>query len=199
MLTITKKNNKNLGGRILKKKLLILGIIMTLVFTACGKKDKVDEPKETEAPTKTTEAKEKEEVKETKASTEQTEDLALGSPINVKDSVVVLNSVRKSKDYDGKEVIVLNINWTNNSDETTSYATSISDKVFQDGQELENAFMVDGVESGNYLKEVRPGTTLENIEVSYLSISTNELEIEFDEWISFDSNPVLIKVPFPTE
>ncbi len=179
---------------------------MSLVFTACGNKDKKNDPKETEAPTKTNEkttkaktTEENEDVEETKTPKEQSGDATLGSPFDVKDSTVVLNSVRKSKDYDGKEAIVLNITWTNNSNETTSYATSISEKVFQDGQELESAFMVDGVQSDNYLKDVRPGTTLENIEVSYHTISTNELEIEFDEWISLESNPVLIKAPFPAQ
>lgn len=58
---------------------------------------------------------------------------------------------------------------------------------------------MDGINSDNYLKETRPGTVLEGIEVAFNTISTSDLEIEFDEWITFDAKPILIKTPFPAE
>ncbi|MDL2310913.1 DUF5067 domain-containing protein [Peptostreptococcaceae bacterium OttesenSCG-928-C18] len=188
----------------MKKKLLILLVITAFALTACGGNKDKEEPKETEAVEETTEKKEEKEKeteakKETEATKEQPGDANMGDAININDSVVVLNSIRKGVDYDKNEVIILNITWTNNTDETASFATTIGQKVFQDGQELDIAFVMDGMDSGNYSKEVRPGTTLENIEFAFNTISTNELEVEFDEWISLDSNPVVIKTPFPAE
>lgn len=44
----------------MKKKLLILGIIMTLALTACGKSEKKEDVKETKTTEQTTEEPEKE-------------------------------------------------------------------------------------------------------------------------------------------
>lgn len=63
-----------------------------------------------------------------------------------------------SKDRDGKDVLVVDYEWTNNSDETTSFWVTFSDKVFQNGIELdETVFGCDDTNIDDEMTEIQPG------------------------------------------
>ena len=139
------------------------------------------------------------ETDEPEQSQETDSEAKLGSPFTTGPYEVTVNAVRRIKDYDGNPAIVVNYTWTNNSEETTSWMGSMFSSVFQDGVQLESAFVVDDMESDQSMKEVRPGTTLEGIEEAFEVSSENPLEIEVQAIEEMFSDPIVIHADFPEE
>ncbi len=104
---------------------------------------------------------------------------------------VEIKGATLTEDYEGKPAIIVTYAWTNNSEETTSSMTSVSCSAFQDGVELETAIITgnDAYDSDAFMKDVRPGTTLDIQSAFLLSNTTSPIEIEVGEWITFDENP----------
>lgn len=108
---------------------------------------------------------------------------------------VEITSADLTTDYEGNPAIIITYSWTNNSDETTSAMVSISEKAFQDGVELDTAFiMSDDYDSSASMKDVRPGSTID-VQCAYtLSNQASEIEFELSELFSFSNNaPKVIK------
>lgn len=100
---------------------------------------------------------------------------------------------RKTKDYDGKPVVIVKYNFTNNSDEPTSFWTAFDDSVYQDGIGLNEAYFLDESEDyleDNQMKEIKTGASLE-VEVAYeLNDTTTDIDVEVEELFSFDDDVV---------
>ena len=134
---------------------------------------------------------ETEEVKETSGSA------TLGETFIVADYEIKVNSIREGKNYEGKDSVIVNYDWTNNSDETTSAWLTISMTAFQDGQQIESTIISGSNDNG--MKELRPKNTIKDIEQAFIVDSKSEIEIEFSEFISFNDDKVLIILDYPTE
>lgn len=85
----------------------------------------------------------------------------------------------ESQGVETQEGIAVNLEWTNNSDESMSFSNSLFIIPFQDGIELDPIYMND--EEFNESKNIRPGITLD-IKKAYLPRSTSPLEIEIIEY-----------------
>ena len=92
-------------------------------------------------------------------------------------------------DSEGKNCVVLFLTWTNTSEETTMFATSYTVSAYQDGIGLESSILINDKYTdlcNACLTEIRPGATLD-VAVDFALRSDNPIiEIEVDEWISFD-------------
>lgn len=113
---------------------------------------------------------------------------------NLGDYNVDINGCRVAQDYEGKPVIIIQYTFKNVADDdAASFAWSISDKVYQNGVELEKAYSLD--DSANYNSEnkstnIKMGTSIE-VEVAYeLKDTTADVEVELGELISFDNKSV---------
>jgi len=113
---------------------------------------------------------------------------------NLGDYNVDINGCRVAQDYEGKPVIIIQYTFKNVADdEAASFAWSISDKVYQNGVELEHAYSLD--DSANYNSEnkstnIKMGVSIE-VEVAYeLKDTTADVEVELKELISFDNKTV---------
>lgn len=127
---------------------------------------------------------------ETHNGTSGTEEVSSAGALG--DYYVEIKDAFLTQDYEHKPVIVIIYSWTNNSDETTANWTSVIEKAFQDGIELESAIMVDDerYDSGSSMNDVRPGTTID-IQVAYVMTSeTSKVEFEISELISFSDDIV---------
>ncbi|RVU96750.1 DUF5067 domain-containing protein [Coriobacteriales bacterium OH1046] len=100
------------------------------------------------------------------------------------DYPTTIDGVRLGKDYNGADVAIVTFTWTNNSDDTTSFAMSVHPKVFQNGIECDSAFMVDDADNDKYTSDVRPGTTV-TVEMSYELQDLSDIEVEVTELFSF--------------
>ena len=86
---------------------------------------------------------------------------------------------QENQESEAQEGLAINIEWTNNSDESMSFSNYIYIIPFQDGIELDPIYMND--EEFNESKNIRPGITLD-IKKAYLPRSTSPLEIEIIEY-----------------
>ncbi|MBO5105570.1 MAG: DUF5067 domain-containing protein [Clostridia bacterium] len=106
---------------------------------------------------------------------------------------VNIKSCRLAKDYEGKDIVIVNYGFTNNSDNSASFTFAISDKVFQNGVGLNKCYTAaDSAKysSDNQSKDIKKGATID-VEVAYnLNDSTTPIEVECSELISFSDEKV---------
>lgn len=108
------------------------------------------------------------------------------------DYEIEILSAKVTKDWEGKDAVIVEYKFTNNSDEAQSFMVAISDKVFQDGIELESAVVTDkDYNVDNQVKEIKPGKSL-NVQAAFLlNDTTTPIEVEVSELISFSDKKVV--------
>lgn len=91
-----------------------------------------------------------------------------------------------SEDYEGNPCLLFYYTFTNNSEENASAAVNSHIKVFQNGVQCDPAFLSDSPDSsGNYMKDVQPGYSVEVCQSFKLS-NTSDVTVEVSDLISFD-------------
>ena len=91
-----------------------------------------------------------------------------------------------SQDYEGKPVLVVEYNFTNNSDEAQSFIFACQDKAFQNGIEC------DDIDSQQQMNEIQPGTTYA-LKIGYhLQDTTSPVDIEVTS-LDFINEDTLLK------
>lgn len=178
------------------KKIILLAALM-LTLTSCGGNTE-QKPAGTEAPTEAA-TEQTEATEATEAPKEESKELVLDQPITLGDFEVTVKEYRLSKDYDGKDVLVITYNWKNNSNETTAPYMSIMFKGFQDGVETDDMLFVDDVDLGVGQKEVKPGASIENCFATVgITDLSKPLELELDELITLSSDPYKTTIDLST-
>lgn len=106
---------------------------------------------------------------------------------------VDIKSCRLAKDHEGKDIVIVNYGFKNNSDDSASFTFAISDKVFQNGVGLNKCYTAaDSAKysSDNQSKDIKKGATID-VEVAYtLNDDKSPIEIECSELISFSDEKV---------
>lgn len=107
---------------------------------------------------------------------------------NLGDYYVEIKDCAFGQDYEGNKMIVINYNFTNNSDENAAAIWSLNQKAFQDGIQLETAIAMDDTvyNAETAMKEVQKGITIENCQIAYVLTSDSPVEFEMSELISVD-------------
>ena len=157
----------------MKKAKFIIAFLLVALFAlfAMGSSESTDEP-----------------AKDQGKGTVQTE--ASIDPNAIGDYLVVIDSCRLAKDYEGKPVVIVKYIFTNvNHDDAISFMVAIDENVYQGGIGLNEAYILDdsaNYTSDNQTKDIKKGATLE-VEVAYtLNDTTTDIEVEVKEWLSFD-------------
>jgi hypothetical protein len=91
---------------------------------------------------------------------------------------------------DSDPLLIVTYEFTNKSNETTSFFSAISDKAFQNGKELDRKIFVDveGFDLSTRTQEVKPGETL-HVQCAYGLIDTHtDVNIELTEAFSLTNN-----------
>lgn len=107
--------------------------------------------------------------------------------------IININSCRLAKDYEGKEIVIVNYNFKNKSEESTSFNLAINDKVYQNDVGLNKCYVAD--DSANYTdenqkKDIKKGANL-TVEVAYyLNDKETDIEVECSELISLENKKV---------
>ena len=106
--------------------------------------------------------------------------------LTVGDFELLYKSASIMKDCDGNDALVLTLDFTNNSEETTDYFWSIYETAIQNDTELEMAVVYLNEETLEYVddsqyQDVAPGATFE-VQTAYELIDTaGEVEVTFEE------------------
>lgn len=126
-------------------------------------------------------------------SSTQSETVPAGSDSgNLGDYKVSILSARKSADHEGKAAVIVKYQFTNNSAENQRFMSTVMDKAFQNGVQLDNALIVgdDTYSSIDSAKEIQPGGTME-IEQAYLISDTGaDITIEVTELFSLSKDKI---------
>lgn len=98
-----------------------------------------------------------------------------------------------SQDYEGKPVLVVEYNFTNNSDEAQSFIFACQDKAFQNGIECDDTVIgCDDIDSQQQMNEIQQGTTYA-LKIGYhLQDTTSPVDIEVTS-LDFINEDTLLK------
>ncbi len=107
--------------------------------------------------------------------------------------VVEIKNARLTKNWEGKDAVVITYGFTNNADEPAAFWLAFEDDVYQGGVGLEKAYtMKDGdpYDEANQNKEIKSGVTID-VDVAYILNDTEtDIEVEVKELYSFDDDVV---------
>jgi hypothetical protein len=101
---------------------------------------------------------------------------------------VAITGFSLGKTYDGKDAIIVTYDFTNNSANAQSATVALYCKAFQDGVQLDSAYISGG--DDNESKDIKSGVTL-SCQCSFaLDNMTSPVELEISELISFSDDIV---------
>lgn len=161
---------------------MIFASFMALSLVACGSDTSAsDTPATSGEPAET-----QQETAEEPAEPETTDSGAVG------DYDVTIGDCAFTTDIDGNNVIIVNYDFTNNSDEDIAPFVGISMTAFQDGVQLDAAFVMDTsvYDAGVGQKQLKPGASLTGCQNAYVLTSTSPVEVEVGPLFG---DPVLFK------
>lgn len=164
----------------MKRKLMMIAAaaMLVAVLTACGGSGSTDTNTSAAQDAGSAQAAQQETPKEDAAASASEGDLG---DYHVK----ILDAETGLTDYEGNPVIGVKYEYTNNGAENMMFDVAVNAQAFQDGVQLELAFMDEfSDEYENASKEIKPGTTL-TCELYYALASESDVEIEVSELISF--------------
>lgn len=157
---------------------LIFAAFMALSMTACGNST---------SPQDSTGGNAAETQQET-----QPEEPAKTDSGAVGDYDVTIGDCVFGTDYEGNKMIVVNYDFTNNSDETIAPLWALSVQAFQDGVQLDVAIALDTsvYDAGVAQKELKPGASMTGCQSAFVLTSESPVEVEVAPLIG---DPVLFK------
>ena len=99
-----------------------------------------------------------------------------------------------TKDYNGTPAIVVNFEFTNNSEDAEMFLSSTNVTAYQDGVELDIAMIMNTAvyDAGLAQKKIKPGVSLV-VQSAYVLSSESPVEIEVTKFMSLGNDTVLTK------
>lgn len=167
----------------MKKKVSILGVGVSFLLTGCGLFGSNEGPATPIAPTpveSVEQTTEKTTVKERNTSSSTRANTSPNTRTNTSKNEYEVKVVSHSieKNYNGKDTLVIEYAWTNNSDKETSFMFSCSDKVYQNGVECSSvSILIDGVDSTKQMTDIKPGVTY-NLKIGYELLDMTNAHVE---------------------
>lgn len=111
------------------------------------------------------------------------------------DRTVSIVSYKLVKDYEGKSAILFELGFTNNGNSATNFYSAFNFTPFQDGIELETAFLTDGFDNiGNSTLNVKPGAGIPVALAFVLSSDTSPVEIEITDTWGFSDKTITTEI-----
>lgn len=105
---------------------------------------------------------------------------------------VAIDDATMTTDYAGNPALLVSYTWTNNSDESTSFAVALHAQCFQDGVECPTA-IVTGADTDTFT-QLKPGAST-TVQQAYEITGTSDATVEVTKLISLD-NTVLAEKTF---
>lgn len=160
----------------MKAKKIIIGVVYLLILglTACGNSTNSTDKEEVNTTNQvdTKEVNMEETQLDTSINTEAIEEQSTEESVTEfqeeeEENCLKIVSHSISKDYDGKDVLVIEYEWTNTTDKAVSFMTQFRDKVFQNGIECDSSVVgCNDIDSQQQMNDIQPGTTY-NVKVGY--------------------------------
>lgn len=155
--------------------LLVIGMLAAMGGCS-GSDSSSDAASESASSAAESNAEETEESAEESATEEM---VAESSSSSDSEFAVEILSTSISTDYEGSPVLVVEYNFTNNSDEAASFIFSCQDKAFQNGVECSSTVIgCDEIDSEQTMNDIQPGVTYALKTGYMLQDTTTPVDIE---------------------
>lgn len=105
----------------------------------------------------------------------------------------VIKSAKLTKNWEGKDTVLLTYEFTNNSSSPASFDVALIDHVYQDGIGLETTFLSDD-DTDLLDVEIKPGVSKDVRKAYLLRNTSTDLEVEISELISFSDEKIVTTV-----
>lgn len=105
----------------------------------------------------------------------------------------VVKSAKLTKNWEGKDTVLLTYEFTNNSSSPASFDIALIDHVYQDGIGLETTFLSDD-DTDLLDVEIKPGVSKDVRKAYVLRNTSTDLEVEISELISFSDDKIVTTV-----
>ena len=112
---------------------------------------------------------------------------------------LTIDNVLKSDDGEGNDIIIIDMTFTNNSDEATSFGYAIDLEIFQNGTALKGGYLpykhpsYDEEIEGNAYLDIKSGVSTQLRKVYTLNDANASIEVKATETMSYDTDPLLEK------
>lgn len=108
---------------------------------------------------------------------------------------VEIKSAANAEDYEGRQSIVVEFSWTNNSGGAASAYEALRIKAFQNGAPLDSAVVIDSekFDFSNYTREIQSGRSLSVQSAFHLNSKTTAVVIEISELGSSSGDTVAME------
>lgn len=164
--------------------LSVLAIIITLSMQSAASKA-IDEAFNTSSST-------------TSSSTSDSSDTSSSSSNGTMDTegdlkdgyVKIVSAVKSANDYNGDPTVLVTYDWTNKSDENTSFMIAFNAQAFQNGQQLDSAIYSEspeGYDSSSELANLQPNAS-GTVTVGYVLKDDSPVTIEVSDLINLTDN-----------
>ncbi len=108
---------------------------------------------------------------------------------DVQKYAVTVDETKVATDYKGNPAVVISYTFTNNDEKPASFMIATSEKLFQDGVELERAILSDhSVDSGAAVKDIKKGAS---VKVQSAFVLTSKSEVELTVTPLFGETPIV--------
>lgn len=163
-----------------KKKLIILGVVIAVIIIVIAAASGSGSNDDTN-----TSSNEKTTVSSVDAEKKETDENTIG------DFKCVVKGAKLTKDWEGKDAVLITYEFTNNSDSPISFDGALDDKLYQDGIELESAILSNDEEAKLIdAVDLKPGITKEVKKAYSLRNKKSEIEVEIQEVFSFSDDMI---------
>ncbi|WP_294777537.1 DUF5067 domain-containing protein [uncultured Eubacterium sp.] len=163
-----------------KKKLIILGVIIAVIIVIAVAASGSESNDDTN-----TSSNENTTVSSVNAEKKETDENTIG------DFKCIVKGAKLTKDWEGKDAVLITYEFTNNSDSPISFDGALDDKLYQDGIELESAILSNDEEAKLIdAVDLKPGITKEVKKAYSLRNKKSEIEVEIQEVFSFSDDMI---------
>lgn len=161
-----------------KKKLIILGVVIAVIIVIAAASGSGSNDDTKTSSNETT-------VSSVDAEKKETDENTIG------DFKCVVKGAKITKDWEGKDAVLITYEFTNNSDSPISFDGALDDKLYQDGIELESAILSNDEEAKLIdTVDLKPGITKEVKKAYSLRNKKSEIEVEIQEIFSFSDDMI---------
>lgn len=157
----------------------LMTLLLALALCACGGETTTDAGTEDQQEVSSGEVKQPEEAENTDS-------------VTTENFQITINDAQLAKDYEGNDVVVIGVTWTNNHSESQMASVVLTAKAYQDGVEMDGAYTLqdDSIPIDDVYKNIKNGATQDVYYAFKLSGNTSDITMEVEEWLGGDEKAV---------
>lgn len=104
-------------------------------------------------------------------------DIEKGRVANFRDFDIKIKEIKKAKDFEDKDCIVVTYDFTNKKDAEISAADIMNIEAYQGGRKLDQGFVTESANVRNSMLPIKNGETMEDVAKVFMPLSDSDVEL----------------------